>query len=381
MAGQKEAVARRENQILIIRKVQSWRAVLRRSVPWKTARYTKGDIEATVIGITDADGLVGYGYMPAMAILGEAPVSAETLLQTLLIPILKDQGFLGIQPLMRQVELALGANFQLKFAIEEALWDLLGKRLQAPLFHLIGGLCRESVPVMRMLGLKPARETAEEAKALVDKGYGYVKVKIGLDEKRDVETVQRVRDLVGEQVFMSVDANQAYTPMQAVRVLRQMENVRLGAVEQPVKRDDLRGMAFVRQHVSIPVMADEGIETAGDALRHIEAGAMDAVSIKLWKMGGLYRARDIASLCGAANIGVHIGSTAGSQLLEAIQLHFAASMMELFGGAEIGEFESLSDDPASGLVIRDGQLGVPTAPGLGVQVIVEKLQETTERIK
>ena len=183
MAGQKEAVARRENQILIIRKVQSWRAVLRRSVPWKTARYTKGDIEATVIGITDADGLVGYGYMPAMAILGEAPVSAETLLQTLLIPILKDQGFLGIQPLMRQVELALGANFQLKFAIEEALWDLLGKRLQAPLFHLIGGLCRESVPVMRMLGLKPARETAEEAKALVDKGYGYVKVKIGLDEK------------------------------------------------------------------------------------------------------------------------------------------------------------------------------------------------------
>ena len=133
---------------------------------------------------------------------------------------------------------------------------------------------------MRMLGLKPPQETAAEAKALVDRGYHYVKVKIGLDERRDIETVQRVRDAIGDEVFLSADANQAYAPMQAVRVLRQLEAARLGLVEQPVRRDDVRGMAFVRQNVTVPVMADEGIETATDALRHIEAGAMDAVSIK-----------------------------------------------------------------------------------------------------
>jgi L-alanine-DL-glutamate epimerase-like enolase superfamily enzyme len=178
-------------------------------------------------------------------------------------------------------------------------------------------------------------------------------------------------------MFLSVDANQAYAPMQAVRVLNQMEDVRLGVVEQPVRRDDVRGMAFVRQHVSVPVMADEGIDTAADALRHIEAGAMDAVSIKLWKMGGLYRARDIVSVCNAANIAVHIGSTAGSQLLEAIQLHFAASLPDLFGGAEIGEFESLTNDPASGLAVENGTLRVPGAPGLGVAIDHDKLRETT----
>ena len=377
MAKQAESVSGRESAGITIKSVQTWRAILRRAVAWKTARYTKGDIEATVVEITDAEGTVGYGYMPSMSIVGESSLSSESLIQTLLVPIMKDRSFVGIQPALREVEQVLGANFQTKFAIEEALWDLLAKKLQTPLVNLIGGACRLEVPVMRMLGLKPPQETAAEAKALVDRGYRHVKVKIGLDEKRDLETVRRVRDTIGEDVFLSADANQAYAPMQAVRVLRQLENACLGLVEQPVRRDDVHGMAFVRQNVSVPIMADEGIETATDALRHIEAGAMDAVSIKLWKMGGLYRGRDIASVCNAANVRVHVGSTAGSQLLEAIQLHFCASLPDLFGGAEIAEFESLTNDPASGLVVENGALRVPTVPGLGVIIDPSRLRETT----
>lgn len=377
MAKQAESTPAQESVSFTIKSVQTWRAILRRAVAWKTARYTKGDIEATVVGITDSDGTVGYGYMPSMSIVGESPLSSESLIQTLLVPVMKGRSFIGIQPVLREVEQVLGANFQTKFTIEEALWDLVAKRLQTPLVNLIGGACRLEVPVMRMLGLKAPQETADEAKALVDRGYRHVKVKIGLDEKRDIDTVRRVRDAIGVDVFLSADANQAYAPMQAVRVLRALENVSLGVVEQPVRRDDVRGMAFVRQNVRVPIMADEGIETATDALRHIEAGAMDAVSIKLWKMGGLYRGRDIASVCNAANIRVHVGSTAGSQLLEAIQLHFCAALPDLFGGAEISEFESLTNDPASGLVVENGALRVPKAPGLGVVIDHSKLRDTT----
>ncbi len=364
-------------ELLKIKSIQTWRAVLRRAVAWKTARYTKGDIEATIVGITDEDGTIGYGYMPSMSIVGESPLSSEAIIQTLLAPIILNRSFVGIQPILQEIERALGGNHQTKFAIEEALWDLLAKKFETPLVNLIGGACRGEVPVMRMLGLKAPQETAAEAKALADRGYSHVKLKIGLDEKRDVETVRRVRDVVGEQVFLSVDANQAYAPMEAVRVLRQLEDVRLGLVEQPVRRDDIRGMAFVRQHVAIPIMADEGIDTATDALRHIEADAMDAVSIKVWKMGGLYRSRDIASVCSAANIKIHVGSTAGSQLLEAMQLHFCASLPDLFGGAEIGEFESLTNDPASGLTVERGVLKLPISPGLGVRIDHDKLRGTT----
>ncbi len=91
---------------------------------------------------------------------------------------------------MKKIDFAIGANFQLKFAVEEALLDLQAKRMNTPLFNLFGGLSRREVPVMRMLGLKPPKETAAEAQALVDRGYRYVKIKIGLDDKRDIETVK-----------------------------------------------------------------------------------------------------------------------------------------------------------------------------------------------
>jgi len=359
-----------------VEKVQSWRATLRRAVAWKTARYTKGDIEATVVGVTDELGNIGYGYMPAMLIVGESPVTAEALLHTAIALLLKEQ-VLGVPDVMKKIDFAIGANFQLKFAVEEALLDLQAKRMKTPLFNIFGGLSRRDVPVMRMLGLKPSKETAAEAQAFVDRGYRYVKIKIGLDDKRDIETVKIARETLGDDVFISVDANQAYAPMRAVKVLNELERCNLIVCEQPVRRDDIRGMAFVRQNVRTPIMADEGVETAVDALRLIDAGGMDAVSIKLWKMGGYYKSREIASVCSAANVGVHVGSTAGSQLMEAMQLHFCAAIPELFAGAEIGEFESLNDDPASGLTVNEGQLSVSNRAGLGVDIDMTKLQETT----
>ena len=363
---------------LKIAKVQSWRAVLRRATVWKTARYTKGDIEATVVGLTDENGVTGYGYMPAMIVVGESPVTAEGLLHDAIAPILKGGEIIGVQAVMREIDSALGANPQIKFAVEEALLDLQAKRMATPVSSLFGGLCRKEVPVMRMLGLKPPKETAEEALGLVQRGYRYVKIKIGLDDKRDVETVRRTRETLGEDVFISVDANQAYTPMRAVRVLNQLADCNLVVVEQPVRQDNVRGMAFVRRNIDIPVMADEGVNTPMDALRLIEADAMDAVSIKLWKMGGYYKSKEIAALCSGANIAVHVGSTAASRLLEALQLHFCASIPDLFAGAEIGEFESLTDDPASGLTVEQGSLRVPDRPGLGVDIDMDKLRETTD---
>jgi L-Ala-D/L-Glu epimerase len=365
------------NEGLKIAEVRTWRVVLRRAVAWKTARYTKGDIEATVVGISDESGVMGYGYVPAMLLEGESAPSAEALLHGVLKPLIKRKDLVGIQPLLMEMDLALAHNLQVKFAVEEALLDLQAKKLHTPVFNLLGGLCRPEVPVMRMLGIKTPKETAEEARSMVERGYTHIKLKIGLDEKRDVECMRVVRETVGDAIFISADANRSYTPMQAICVINQLEKWRLDAIEQPVRAEDFRGMAFVRQHIHTPLMADEGVLTSADALRFVEMGALDVVSIKLWKVGGFMKAREIASVCNAANISCHIGSTAGSQLMEAGQLHFAASTLNLMGGAEIGEFEGLSDDPASGLVIAQGKIKVPNVPGLGVEIDLSKARETT----
>lgn len=371
-----EAVVGAE-ETLKIGAVRTWRAVLRRKTVWKTARYTKGDIDALIIGISDPDGLTGYGYVPAMFLEGESAPSAEALLHIVLKPAITGREHAGIQPLMNELELSLRHNHQLKFAVEEALLDLQAKKLNTPLFNLLGGLCFAEMPVMRALTLKPPEETAKDALALQEKGYTHMKLKVGLDPKRDVAAMKAVREAVGEDVFLSIDANRSYTPMQAINVISRMEEWGLNLAEQPIRADDVRGMAFIRHKVRTAIMADEGVRTPAEAARLIEAGAIDAVSIKLWNVGGFMKGKEIAAVCNANNCFCHIASTPGSRLQEAGQLHFAASTPNMFAGCELGEFEPLLDDPASGIEIVNGNLKVPMGAGLGVEVDLSNARETT----
>jgi L-alanine-DL-glutamate epimerase-like enolase superfamily enzyme len=367
------------HETLKVGAVRSWRVVLKRKTVWKTARYTKGDIDALVVGISDPDGLTGYGFVPAMFLEGESAPSAEALLHVVLKPIITGKTFAGVQPLMNELELSLRHNHQLKFAVEEALLDLKAKQLNTPLFNLLGGLCFPEMPVMRALTLKSPEDTAKDAVSYKEKGYTHMKMKVGLDAKRDVAALKAVREAVGDDVFLSIDANRSYTPMQAIRVINAMEKYGLDLAEQPIRADDVRGMAFVRSHVHTPIMADEGVRTPAEAARLIEAGAIDAVAIKLWNVGGFFKGKEIASVCNANNCGCHIATTPGSQIMEAGQLHFAASTVNMFGGCELAEFAALLEDPGQGLEIINGTLKVPMGAGLGINIDLSKGVETTPK--
>ena len=364
---------------LKIGKVRTWRVVLKRKTVWKTARYTKGDIDALVIGISDPDGVTGYGYVPAMFLEGESAPSAEALLYTVLMSVITGREHAGIQPLMNELELSLRHNHQLKFAIEEALLDMTAKKLNTPLFNLLGGLCFADTPVMRALTLKSPEDTVKDALAYKEKGYTHMKLKVGLDPRRDVAALKAVREAVGEDVFLSIDANRSYSPTQAIQVITKMEPYGLNLCEQPTKADDIRGMAFIRSHVQTPIMADEGVRTPAEASRLIEAGAIDAVAIKLWNVGGFFKGKEIAAICSTNNCGTHIATTPGSQIMEAGQLHFAASTPSMFGGAELAEFAALQEDPGQGLEIINGRLAVPMGPGLGINIDLSRGVETTPK--
>lgn len=359
--------------------VRTWRVVLKRKTVWKTARYTKGDIDALVVGISDPDGLIGYGYMPSMFLEGESAPSAEAVLHTVLRPILLNKKFPGVQPLMQELELSLRHNHQIKFAIEEALLDLRAKQLNTPLYNLLGGLCCAEMPVMRALTLKSPEDTAKDAVSYKEKGYTHMKLKAGLDARRDVAALKAVREAVGDDIYLSIDANRSYDPMQAIRVINAMEKYGLDLAEQPTKAEDVRGMAFIRSHVHTPIMADEGVRTPIEAQRLIEAGAIDAVAIKLWNVGGFFKGKEIASLCNANNCGCHIATTPGSQIMEAGQLHFAASTVNMFGGCELAEFAALLEDPGQGLEIINGKLKVPMGAGLGINIDLSRSVETTPK--
>jgi L-Ala-D/L-Glu epimerase len=249
-----------------------------------------------------------------------------------------------------------------------ALHDLAARALGVPVYQLIGGLVRESIPVLRIVALKEPDEMALNAQKLVDQGYRYLKVKIGGEPGKDVARVAAIRQQVGPDVHVTLDANQSYAPKEAIRVIRRLEPYDIDLVEQPVRADDFDGLAQVTRAVDTPIEADESAKSLTDVFRLLQMRAADSISIKLMKLGGIRNAKLAAGMCQATGVRCRVGAAVGSRIVNAACMHYIASTPNVGYACEVGEFARLLNDPAEGLEIDGGVLRVPHGPGLGVTV-------------
>jgi L-alanine-DL-glutamate epimerase-like enolase superfamily enzyme len=273
-----------------------------------------------------------------------------------------------IESIHLSMDFAAAKAERAKATVDLAVYDLVGKALKVPVNKLIGGVVNESVRVNRLMGLFAPKEMAQRTKAIVEEGYTALKLKVGTTLQEDVERVQRVREAVGPDVIITIDFNQACNPKEAIERLNKMEPYHVTLVEQPVKKDDFKGLAMVRQNVQALVMADECVNTPAEAMRVIETEAADVISLKWPKMGGLFKAKKIAAVCEAAEINYLVGTCGNNRLAAAAAIHLAASLKNLTLPCELGEFERFRNDPSSGLDVNDGFLTAPKKPGLGVKV-------------
>lgn len=341
-------------------KDDSWRIA---TGPIKEARMIYVDIE------TDS-GITGRGCTSAGAgfISGESEDSIVSVIEGSFKNLLVGRDPFDIEDIMNLLDRAVYMNFRAKAGIDLALHDLIGRALGVPVFKIIGGRSTAAVPIMRLIGLKEPEAMAEDALMLVNQGYKALKVKVGTSQVLDVERVRAIREAVGEDVALTVDMNGAYSPKEAIQLIRALEKFNVCLVEQPVARDNIRGLRDVSRNVSIPVEADECVMSLEDAARIVHAGAADVMSVKLLKVGGIRKAKKIASLCEAFGIGCVVGATPGSQLIDAANAHFFVSTPNVWWAAEVGEFVRMKDDPVSGAVINNGCLEVPSSAGLGLEI-------------
>jgi len=159
------------------------------------------------------------------------------------------------------------------------MWDILGKAAGLPVYRLLGGKVREFVPTKWSIsGVAPAR-AAEIGSWAVEQGFRAMKVKVGIDPEEDVARVRAVREAIGPGVRLGVDANGAWDARTAVGMVNRLRDFDIGFVEQPVPPGDLDWLVEVRRHAGIPVIADESVYTAENALSIIRAGAADALSV------------------------------------------------------------------------------------------------------
>jgi muconate cycloisomerase len=269
------------------------------------------------------------------------------------------------------------------------LHDLLGRALGVPVYQLLGGRCRDAVPIAHMLGLLPLDDALAEARAAWADGLRAFQVKGGRDPERDREVISRLRAALGPAAFLRLDANQGYgLPKVAIAALRAMEQARLDAAEQPVA--GLAALAEVRQAVRPLVIADESCWSAADALALAQACAVDAISIYVGKAGGLYPARQIAAVAAAAglphdvngSLELGVGTAANVHLAIAAPMATLASVTPIAAPAETAPTQVggryFADDVVScPFSYRDGAVAPLDAPGLGVTLDAAKLRRYT----
>jgi muconate cycloisomerase len=268
-------------------------------------------------------------------------------------------------------------NNAAKGAIDSALFDAVGKTLGVPAVQMLGGVMRESVPVLWTLASgDPNQEIEEAEKKLAARLHDTFKVKIGAQSaEADLARLRRLAGALESRASLIVDANQAWDEITALRCLPVLAELGVRLVEQPLPAWDLAGMARLRARSTVPLMADESVFSAHEMLDVARAGAADVVSLKLVKHGGLLATRKVAAVAEAAGIGLYGGCLLESSIGAAAHLQVFAGLRELAWGCEHFGPQILTDDLVTEpLRFADFHIHLPTGPGLGVTLDPDKLR-------
>jgi L-alanine-DL-glutamate epimerase-like enolase superfamily enzyme len=239
--------------------------------------------------------------------------------------------------------------------------------------ELLGGYCRDHVPVIGYLFIDTPEANAAKAAAFVDAGHTELKLKVGRDLGQDYDTVAAIRDRVGSDVKIRIDANMNWSVPAAIKWIRALEPLDIQFVEQPVPDFDVEGMAAVRRAVSTPIAADEGCTTLRSALELIKADACDVFVVYPSEAGGLMRATQIAAVAAAAGKWCAIGSWAELGVATTANAHVAASCSSFTFASDTHYPLQLHDVLTEGVHIVNGTIAVPHSPGLGVSLDPERV--------
>ncbi|MDX2183687.1 MAG: dipeptide epimerase [Gemmatimonadaceae bacterium] len=325
--------------------------------PFVIARGGSQRYRTVFIRLVDDDGVEGWGEAAATPYYGE---TAETVLAVIerVRPILEQANPWHIEATEAAISRSIGRNPAAKVAISMALHDLMGKRVGQPLYKLWGldpaASPKSSFTIAIPASLDELRSRVHEA---IDAGYPVLKVKLGSD--RDEALIRTVRE-TAPNALLRVDANCAWTPRHAVSMIPLLEGLGVEFVEQPLEPWDLDGLKFVREHSSLPIVADESCLVASDVAKL--AGIVDGINLKLAKCGSLGEARKIVTVARAHGMLV----MAGCMIESSVAITAAAHLAPLLDYVDLDGAALLAQDPFVGATITGGVVTLPSGPGLGL---------------
>jgi cis-L-3-hydroxyproline dehydratase len=346
-------------------------AAYRVELPLKEGRYAWSGgksvslFDSTLVRVESDTGVAGHGEVCP---LGPAylPAYAEGVRAGLreLAPHLIGEDPLELERLNRRMDAVFKGHPYVKAGVDVACWDILGQTCGLPAAALLGGRYGEDFPLYRAISQESPEEMARKVAGYRSEGYYRFQLKVGSNPEVDVARIRAVRAVLQPGDVLIADANTGWLPHEAMRVARAVRDLDV-YIEQPCL--SYEECLSVRRHTDLPFVLDETIDGIGILLRAAGDRAMDAVNIKISKLGGLTRARQVRDLCVSLGIAVTIEDTWGGDVATAAIAHLAHSTPPefLFTATDFNSYGTVST--ADGAPQRiNGRLAASTKSGLGI---------------
>lgn len=350
--------------------------------PFKTALRTVDSVNDLIVKIEAEDGSVGYGEAPPTAVItGDTKESIEAAIRGYIAPAIRGMDLDDLGAVMQNMEKAIAKNTSAKAAIDIALYDLYAKTKGQPLFRLLGSAHPEHVKTELetdlTISVNETDEMVRDSIRAMEQGFRILKVKVGKGGAKDVERIRAIREAVGKDAIIRVDANQGWSREEAVRTICAIEDAGLNIelVEQPVSYHDFKGMQYVTREVDTPILADESVFSYEDAVRIVEEHAADFINIKLMKTGGIHQALRICDIADEYGVQCMTGCMLESKVSVSAAAHLAAAR----GCITMADLDGPSlcrIDPYQGGPLYQGpKILLPEEPGIGIAGVPVEFME------
>jgi muconate cycloisomerase len=324
---------------------------------------------SALVRVVADDGAEGWGNVDPTP--GYSEMSAEEVCATVrdLAPVMRGLDPLDIHRALAAMDAAVPGRLEAKALVEMALWDLNGRALGLPVHLLLGGRLHDRVPLNAWIGTVPPDQAAREALDWLGRGFTTAKIKVAGAGSEGRERVAAVRGAVSERMALRVDFNESLRPEEAVACIQALAPYDLTLCEQPIRRDDIAGLATIRRAVGIPLMADESVRNETSLIEIIRLGAADIVKVKVMKQGGLLRTRRMIEIAAAAGLRVVVGHGFGLSPSTLAEATLAACSAAVLPGCEaVGPLKMAEDVVTEPVNLDRGVLALPDAPGLGFTI-------------
>lgn len=340
---------------------------------WGVAGYLEA-AEHVLVRIHTDQGLVGIAEAtPRPTIYGESQKSIHFAISQWFKPMLMGQDPFDLEAIWRQLE-TIYWNPTAKGALDLALHDIQAQAAGVPAYKFLGGYSNR-VPLTWMLGMNQFEAMVDEAVERIGQGFKGLKVKVGNNPAQDLRLFKTLREKLGDEVLLYVDANQAYSTLDAIHTLKAMQDYGLAMAEEPLPVWDWRGRLKLAQSLEVPVMGDESVFTVHDVVREIDLGVLGVIMIKTPRTG-YYQSRKIVQMAQLAGISCLMGTQAESTVGTLPSAHFSAAFANMAYPSEISLYLALTDSLIQEPIhLEDGVLQLPETPGFGNAIDEDKLQK------